>query len=105
MSKDIFKTVEHEDCGLSYTTLARQENERGYVLKAMRMPYYGDTLEFVQVDFPDGTSAYFTADDNEDGYRAGPFGGGYAWNVPKYVLKAMQTFLTETFETNDHNTL
>ena len=87
-----------EDLEHSYEVLARQINGRGYVMTAIRMPYSDSILEFIQVDFPDGTSAYFTGDDNEDGFRAGPFGGGYSWNVPKYVLKAMYTFLRESFQ-------
>jgi hypothetical protein len=72
------------------------ENGRGWSLTAIRAPYYGDELQFVQVDHPDGTSSYFRSDDAGD-VCAGPFGGGYSWAVPKYVVTAARELLYEAF--------
>lgn len=95
MSKSTFKRSEHADDNLGYTVHARLENERGYVLSAISMRQYETLLEFVQVDFPDGTSAYFSLFEGEA--VAGPFGGGYSWACPKYVHKAAEDLLLETF--------
>lgn len=99
MSKDTFTDVEEPEVDLTEAiqVLRQQTNERGYVLTAFRMPYYEQTLEFVQVDFPDGTSAYFRLEDGEA--VAGPFGGGYSWACPKYVVKAAGDLLREVFQT------
>lgn len=73
----------------------QETNERGYTLTAYAIRFHDNLLEFVQVDMPDGTTAYFTHD--EDGMRAGPFGGGYSWAVPKYVLRATEDLLKRAF--------
>lgn len=88
-----------------YGAVAAQQNGRGWHLMACRLahgqevdPDLRRTLEFVQVGHPDGTSSYFTLDpDTEEGFRAGPFGGGMAWMVPKYVLKQVGQMLGEAF--------
>jgi hypothetical protein len=73
-------------------------NSRGWSITAVRMPYYDDELRFCQVDHPDGTASYFTLDmDVEGNLRAGPFGGGYSWAVPKYVLPAVRELLVDAF--------
>lgn len=101
MSKDTFNSTEiPDDPGRSYEVLARQANERGYVLTAIRMPYYEVVLTFIQVDFPDGTSAYFTPTGEGD-VVAGPFGGGYSWACPKYVVEAVIRLANETFQVTE----
>lgn len=103
MSKDTFEDIEdHGDPERRYEVLGFQGNERGYFLSAIRMPYYEQTLEFVQVDFPDGTSAYFRLKANgENEIEAGPFGGGYSWAAPKYVVKAAGDLLRDVFNTEE----
>ena len=73
-----------------------RRNEVGYELTPYRIDFHGQTQEFVQVDHPDGTSSYFTLDG--DDMRAGPFGGGYAWAVPKYVAAEALRLLREVFQ-------
>jgi hypothetical protein len=100
MSKDNFVDVPiADDPDRSHELLAIRVNERGYRLSAIRLNFHENLLEFVQVDFPDGTSAYFIYDTEvEEGFRAGPFGGGYSWAVPKYVVKAAGELILETFQ-------
>ena len=74
-----------------------EENDRGWALTAIRMPYYGETLEFVQVDHPDGESSYMRLDADTDEFVAGPFGGGYSWTLPKYVVENAQRLAREAF--------
>lgn len=100
MSKDTFTDPGvPDDPDRSHELLAVRENERGYRLQAIRLPFHESLLEFVQVDLPDGTSAYFISDpDVAEGFRAGPFGGGYSWAVPKYVVRAAGELIRETFQ-------
>ena len=83
--------------------IGRTANQRGWTLTTYRIPYYGQQLEFVKVDHPDGTSSYFRPDPDVQpaGFCAGPFGGGLSWSVPKYVLVEVQRVLAETFKEDD----
>jgi hypothetical protein len=86
-----------EESTHGYALLAKQTNEIGWELCAYRVPnYHGTTLEFVQINNPDGTSAYFRKGAGRE-LEAGPFGGGYSWSVPKYVVKAAHDLFFETF--------
>lgn len=80
---------------------ASRENGRGYHLEALTIPYGPDAtqLSFIQVDMPDGTSAYFRPDGT-----AGPFGGGYSWAVPKYVLKEVAALILEVWPPAEEET-
>ncbi len=55
------------------------------------------TLEFIQINHPGGTSSYFRKGAGQE-IEAGPFGGGYSWTVPKYVVKAAHDLFFETFK-------
>ena len=83
-----------------YSLLAKQTNEIGWEVCAYRMPFHGETLEFIQVNHPDGTSSYFRKGTGQE-IEAGPFGGGYSWAVPKYVVKACHDLFFETFQTEE----
>lgn len=79
-----------------------RRNEVGYALTPYRINFHGQIQEFVQVDHPDGTTSYFTYDgDDPRGFRAGPFGGGYSWAVPKYVLAEVETLIDSYFAPSD----
>lgn len=87
-----------EESTYGYHLLAKQTNEIGWEICAYRVPnYHSSTLEFVQINFPDGTSAYFRKGPKPRELEAGPFGGGYSWAVPKYVVKAAHELFFATF--------
>ena len=90
------RSVTKNDQDQGWRAELHAENPRGWALTAITMPYYEEVLRFVQVDHPDGTSSYFRGDGQGD-IEAGPFGGGYSWAVPKYVVKAAQELYFEAF--------
>lgn len=85
----------------------RRSSGTGYALVAYDIDFHGERMRFVQVNLPDGTAAYFTRDVDEPtgaGFRAGPFGGGFSWAVPKYVVKAAGQLLEECFAETETET-
>lgn len=105
-SKDAFIRLGRPDAAtedrLGYDVLDVAVNGRGWELQVIRMPYYDSIFEFVQVGHPNGTTSYFTYDgDDPRGFRAGPFGGGYSWTVPKYVLAEVEALIDGYFAPSD----
>lgn len=95
MTANAFTDAEVPDTH-GYTALGHQQNPKGWELTTFRAPYYDLILEFVQIDHPTGESSYFRLDVDGE-FVAGPFGGGYSWAVPKYVVAAGERLARETF--------
>ncbi len=81
---------------MTVTTPIAEQTVKAYTLRAFSIPYYEETLEFIQVCHPDGLDSYFRGT-AEGVLEPGPFGGGYSWIVPKYIVKAATRFFNETF--------
>lgn len=93
MSKPFYPVI---TTGESPGELAAISNAAGWMLRAFRIDFHTENMEFIQFEHPDGTSSYMRLD--EDGtFRAGPFGGGYSWALPKYVIEAGRKLALETF--------
>ena len=82
------------DCEVSEGALTTVANHKGWVLVAYRIDFHGQQLEFIQFN-SNGQASYMKLDGDE--FVAGPFGGGYSWALPKYVVAAGEKLARETF--------
>lgn len=96
------QTLEPFECELAAGELKAWANGTGWNVVACRVDFHGELLEFMEfVNRDSGQTSYMRLDPPDtDGhriFRAGPFGGGYSWTLPKYLVEAAERLAREFF--------